>query len=118
MSRTRAQGDGAEKDALAHLREQGLELIETNFRSRHGEIDLVMRERDTVVFVEVRYRKHASFGGALSSIDANKQRKLTLTGLTWLQARRTDAPCRFDVVAFGADGQLEWVRNAFDAQLT
>ncbi|MGF1546331.1 MAG: YraN family protein [Thiotrichales bacterium] len=115
MTSTRQRGDAAEKTALSHLRAAGLDLIETNFRSRFGEIDLIMRDGDSLVFVEVRYRKHSTFGGSAASVNRTKQQRLTRTGLIYLQARRISTPCRFDVVAIGPDGQLDWLRNAFDA---
>ncbi|MGF1642600.1 MAG: YraN family protein [Thiotrichales bacterium] len=116
MTTTRQRGDEAEKAALAHLRAAGLSLIEANFRSRFGEIDLIMRDGDSLVFVEVRYRKNARFGGSAASVDRTKQQRLTRTGLVYLQTRRINSPCRFDVVAVSGDGQLDWLPNAFDAQ--
>ncbi len=79
-----------------------------------------MLDADTVVFVEVRYRLHAGYGGALASIDARKQRKLTLAASLFLQSepRWADRPCRFDVVALQGSGHagqpLQWLKNAFD----
>src|SRR5690606_19781144 len=79
-------GREAEAYALRHLQEHGLTLITQNWSCRRGELDLVMLDGDTVVFVEVRYRRHAGWGGALESVDYRKQEKLTLAAQTFLQS--------------------------------
>ena len=118
---TKASGDAAEDAALAHLRAQGLSLVERNYRvargptGRGGEIDLVMRERDgTLVFVEVRARRDARFGGAAASVGALKRARLLYAARHYLLRYASPPPCRFDVVAVDG-GQLEWLRAAFDA---
>ena len=120
-STTKAAGDAGEARALAHLLAQGLALVQRNYRvargphARGGEVDLIMRERDgTLVFVEVRTRGSAAFGGAAASIGASKQRSLVLAARHFLGALRTLPPCRFDVVALDAD-RIEWLRGAFEA---
>ena len=116
-----AAGVAAEQQALNYLLAQGLELLARNWRCKRGELDLVMLDRDTVVFVEVRYRLHAGFGGALGSIDARKQEKLTLAAQHFLmdEPRWANHPCRFDVIALqgsGHSGQpLDWLQSAFDS---
>jgi putative endonuclease len=111
----------AEQQALDYLLTQGLSLLARNWRCKRGELDLVMLDRDTVVFVEVRYRLHAGFGGALGSIDARKQEKLSLAAQYFLQQEShwANHPCRFDVIALqgsGHSGQpLDWLKNAFDS---
>ena len=114
-------GDAGEARALAHLLAQGLALVQRNYRvargphARGGEVDLIMRERDgTLVFVEVRSRQSAAFGGAAASVSASKQRSLVLTAQYFLGSLRTPPPCRFDVVAID-DDRIEWLRGAFDA---
>ncbi|MFS0828612.1 YraN family protein [Pseudomonas phoenicis] len=113
-------GQAAESHALHWLQGQGLQLVARNWRCRGGELDLVMLDADTVVFVEVRYRLHASHGGALASIDSRKQRKLALAANLFLQqeSRWATYPCRFDVVAMQGSGHagqpLQWLKNAFD----
>lgn len=104
-----------------HLQAQGLVLVQRNYRvargpnARGGEIDLIMRERDgTLVFVEVRQRASASFGGAAASVSAGKRRSLVLAAQHFLSRERTPPPCRFDVIAIDAD-RIEWLRGAFDA---
>ncbi len=109
------RGQQAEKQALRYLAERGLRLLEQNYRCRRGEIDLVMRDHDTLVFVEVRFRSHSAFGGAAASIDSRKQGRLIYAARHYLQRhRQTESPCRFDVVAMGpgGDNDIEWLQNA------
>ena len=118
---TKAVGDGAEARALRHLQQQGLALVERNYRvargpgARAGEVDLVMRERDgTLVFVEVRARAGAAHGGAASSVTSAKQRRIVFAAQHYLMRLTALPPCRFDVVAVEG-GRIEWIRAAFDA---
>ena len=111
-------GVAAEDAALAHLRAAGLQLLARNVRYPFGEIDLVMRDGATLAFVEVRYRRGRSFGGAAASVTAEKRRKLARAAQAWLGAHRAHAraDCRFDVVAVspGSGGdECEWLRAAF-----
>jgi putative endonuclease len=114
-------GKDAEQQALEHLQQQGLRLLAQNWLCKRGELDLVMLDGDTVVFVEVRYRKYAQWGGALASIDERKRQKLILAAQFFLQQQRrwADSPCRFDVVAIESSphgtADLNWLRNAFDS---
>jgi putative endonuclease len=112
----RATGDHFEGAALSYLQQRGLRLVRANFLCRHGEIDLVMRDGDTLVFVEVRYRRGHRFGGAAASVTVAKQRKLVSAAHLWLAWHPADTrrPCRFDVVAFEGD-DIAWIRGAFDA---
>lgn len=115
----RAAGDAFEQRACAELERAGLQLLARNYNTRHGELDLVMRERDTIVFVEVRYRVRAGHGDAAASITRSKQDKLIRTARLWLVAHPQHAqrPCRFDVVSYDGDGastQMHWLRGAFE----
>ena len=107
-------GQRAESDAERFLEAQGLTLVARNWRCRFGEIDLVMRDGATLVFVEVRMRSRRDFGGAAASVDAAKQKKLLAAARQYLAGLRTVPPCRFDVVALAADAPPEWLRNAFE----
>lgn len=104
----------AEEFAAAWLQRQGLRLVERNWRCRFGELDLVLRDGDTIVIAEVRQRSSTRFGGAAASVDRHKQRKLIATAQLYL-SRRPSAPCRFDVVLMSdaGGGGIEWIRNAF-----
>jgi putative endonuclease len=109
------QRSGAQGEAVAadHLARHGLAVLTRNFRVKGGEIDLICQDGDSVVFVEVRVRASAAFGGAGASITAQKQARLALAAQHWL-ARHGEQACRFDCVLIDG-GRLEWIRNAFDA---
>ncbi|GAA5444224.1 hypothetical protein Misp06_02410 [Microbulbifer sp. NBRC 101763] len=109
-------GARMEGAAALHLQRAGLSVTERNYRCRHGEIDLIAREGDTVVFVEVRFRRSSRFGGAGASVDIRKQQKLLATAHSYLQQHKLDCPCRFDVLAIDGDAQnIQWIKNAFEA---
>lgn len=108
------RGSDAEALASRFLQTQGLRLLERNVRCRRGEIDLVMRDGDTLVFVEVRQRSRALWGSAAESITAQKRRKLSLAAQEYLQKHPTSGACRFDVVAIDADNPPEWIPHAFE----
>lgn len=115
-----AAGRAIEQAAAELLQAHGLRPVAANVRYRGGELDLVMRDHDQLVFVEVRYRRSSAFGGAAASVDARKQRKLVLAAGLFLQRhpRLAALPCRFDVVLASGDAgapQLEWIRHAFTA---
>lgn len=140
---TRSMGAAGEAVALAHLQAAGLKLVARNFKSPGrggGEVDLIMREPDgTLVFIEVRQRAHAAFGGAAASVGWAKQRRIIFAARHYLQRLNSLPPCRFDVVALqgaadaGAAGMaanerarehqsskedcvaIQWIRGAFDA---
>lgn len=116
----RAAGSAFEQRACTELERAGLKLLARNYTTRYGELDLVMRHGDTVVFVEVRHRIRSSYGSAAMSITAAKQAKLVQTAQLWLAAHPQHAQraCRFDVVAYDGPSEsakMEWLRNAFEA---
>lgn len=116
----RSTGERWETRALKELEGAGLRLIERNWHCRFGEIDLVMRDGEALVFVEVRYRDADDSGSAVASIGPAKQAKLVRAAQAYLaqHAAAAQRPCRFDVVAFDGDGgavRCEWLRSAFEA---
>lgn len=113
----RERGAYAEDLACRFLQRQGLRLLARNYRCRRGEIDLILRDAGNLVFVEVRYRRQDRYGSGLESVDRNKQRRISLCAAHYLQhhPREADRPARFDVVAVGPDGGIDWIRNAFYA---
>jgi putative endonuclease len=113
MATTQAQGTAAEDIAARFLSKRKLKVIEHNFRVRGGEIDLICRDGEMVVFVEVRLRRRTDYGGAAASITPAKQARLILAARHWL-ARHGEAPCRFDCVLMDGDN-IEWLRDAFSA---
>jgi putative endonuclease len=117
-TKTRKQQTGAasEQRAYEYLLTQGLTLIERNYRSRFGEIDLIMKHKNAIVFIEVRTRNNTAFGTAIESINRQKQRKICQTAWHFLQKHRLGAAdCRFDVIAI-QQNILSWVPNAFSAE--
>ena len=113
---TTQQGNVAEKLAANYLEKQGLKHIASQYRSRFGEIDLVMRDQDTLVFVEVRLRKNKQFGGAEATITSSKQHKIVTTAAYYLQ-QHGDAPCRFDAILMDDINMdsITWIKDAFQA---
>lgn len=111
----RQEGTAAEERALAHLREQGLDLVTRNWSCRMGELDLIMRDGAELVIVEVRSRTHPGFGTAAESITATKRQRITRAARLYLQRnpREAQRPVRFDVVALDGDGDPAWIRDAF-----
>jgi putative endonuclease len=115
---TRASaGAQAESLAAAFLESRGLAIVARNVRSRFGEIDLIAKERDTVVFVEVRLRRSSRFGGASASITAAKRDRLVAAAETYLATLKRTPPCRIDAVLLdGLDpARIEWLRDIVGA---
>lgn len=114
-------GQAGENQALDYLLGRGLKLVQRNYRvaagpsHRAGEVDLILRDVDgSLVFVEVRTRSSASHGGAASSIDSAKRKRIVYAAQHFMRAMPSPPPCRFDVVAIDG-GQVQWLRAAFDA---
>lgn len=114
-------GDAGEARALAYLARRGLALVQRNYRvaagprARAGEVDLILRDADgTLVFVEVRTRACANYGGAAASIGIAKQRRIVFAATRFLLRFPSPPPCRFDVVTIEGE-HIEWLRAAFDA---
>ncbi len=108
-----AIGGRKEELALHFLQRRGLHLVVRNYRCRHGEIDLVMRDGDCLAFVEVRYRKGEGFGSPAESVTRTKQQRIILAARYYLQRYPTALDCRFDVLALTGAEQVEWLKNAF-----
>ncbi|MGB1263304.1 MAG: YraN family protein [Cognaticolwellia sp.] len=112
-------GKNSEQLAASYLSEHGLVLQSANFQNRRGEIDLIMTEHDTWVFVEVKYRKNDGFGGAVAAVSAKKQQKIKQCAAFYLQQaglNEYNTPCRFDVIAMQGDinnPDITWLKNAF-----
>lgn len=112
-------GQQAEKRARVWLQKQGLKTVASNVRCRQGEVDLIMLDGDTLVFIEVRWRRNPHFGGALASVDHHKQRRLILAAQYFLgrHPAHQQRPCRFDVLGQEPDNQgavrYQWIQNAF-----
>jgi putative endonuclease len=107
-------GDAAERRVLEHLLAQGLAPVARNVHSKLGEIDLIMRDGDEFVFIEVRARSRSDFGGAAASVGWRKQQRLRRESQRWLSANFGDRwpACRFDVCAVEPGG-IDWIKGAF-----
>lgn len=111
----RSSGYDAEGAAAQFLHGKGVRIIARNVRSKGGEIDIVGADRDTLIFVEVRLRRHKDFGSAADSITATKQRRIANAARYFLlrHPALADKPCRFDCVLMDAPGKFDWLRDAF-----
>lgn len=118
FSNKRQQGASFEQQARHFLQSQGLTFIAANQVFKCGELDLIMQDQNTLVFVEVRQRSYQAFGSAVESIDWRKQQKWLDAASQWLAQRQCsleDTDCRFDVIAFGkTHDDIEWIQNFLD----
>lgn len=113
----RQRGQQMELLARHYLENAKLIWIASNSRFRQGEIDLIMLDGDCLVFIEVRYRQHQQFGGAVASVDWRKRQRLLQAAAYWLAERQQSLEttcCRFDIVAITGN-QIQWLKNAFNA---
>ncbi len=117
------QGKGAHYEQLAkqYLQNKGLSFHSSNYRCRRGEIDLIMQHRDTLVFVEVRYRASSLYGSAAETVTPNKQRRVCLAAAHYLHANKLwHLASRFDVIAIDSDTRsadslrIQWLPAAFE----
>mgnify|MGYP000241533353 CR=1 FL=1 len=117
-------GQAYELKACHYLQQHGLKLQQRNYRCRHGEIDLIMQEADSLVCVEVRYRRRSHFGDGAESVDRHKQARLIATAAHYLQAMKgsTTQAARFDVISIGPQqatnqdtNDILWIKDAFQA---
>ncbi len=111
------RGAASEDQARCYLENHGLKTLNRNFRTRRGEIDLVMLDSDTLVFVEVRYRRGNRFGSAAESVTHTKQQRISSAAKQFLLSQKqwSRHPCRFDVVAISGSGPvpIDWIKDAF-----
>ena len=117
---TRQVGENWERATESFLRQRGLITLTRNFYSRFGEIDLIMKDQESVVFVEVRFRENKQYGSGADSVTVAKQRKLSRAALYFLYRNPdySQVPCRFDVVSItgkGGEPSINWIKNAFDS---
>jgi len=114
LQATNSKGVKYEQQALAYLKKQGLLLVCQNFYCRFGEIDLIMSDQETLVFIEVRYRKNQDYGGAEASITRQKQHKIIKTAKHYLSQLDNEPYCRFDVIAINEKTiDPQWIQDAF-----
>lgn len=117
MNDKHVRGRRAEDLACRYLERQGLRLLERNYRCARGEIDLIMQHGESLVFVEVRYRRSNTFGSGAESVDQRKQFRLIETALHYIQKRNAAGrPSRFDVISVSPgtpEDNIDWIPNAF-----
>jgi len=115
--RTAAQvsGGNGEEAASALLERHGMRIVARNYRTRFGEVDIVARDGESLVFVEVRLRADSRFGGAAASIGARKRARIAAAARHFLRESGSRLPCRFDVVAI-EEGEPRWLRAAFEVE--
>lgn len=118
FSLKRQQGARFEQQARLFLEKQGLTFVAANQSFKCGELDLIMLDQQTLVFVEVRQRKNDHFGSAIESVDWHKQQKWLEAANLWLAQHNQsleDTDCRFDLVAFGkTENDIQWISNFLD----
>ena len=108
-----SQGVHAEEQAHQFLISKGLKPVCRNFRCKVGEIDLIMLDGNTLVIVEVRYRKNDKYGSALESVTKKKQSRIIAATHCYLKSNNSNQAIRFDVIAISGNNNINWVRNAF-----
>jgi len=117
LNRRQKLGQTGEAMAERHLKKMGYQILERNYRNRLGEIDLIARDKGTLVFVEVKTRRSDRYGGPRFAITAQKQKKLSITALSYLkQTQQINCKARFDVVLIKTTGnspEIETIQNAF-----
>lgn len=115
---TRYRGRHAETDACCYLQLHGLELITKNYHCKGGEIDLIMRDQEYLVFVEVRMRLSSDFGNSLETITTTKQQRIIHAAQHYLQQENLFDKkwCRFDAIGIDTNWQFIWIKNAFEVQ--
>lgn len=112
----RTTGARYEQEAAGYLEQQGLKILERNYRCREGELDLIARDGSYLVFVEVKYRKNTAMGDPAEAVHYHKQQHIQKTARYYLYSHQyaEDTPCRFDVVCIlGSSGEIRWIQNAF-----
>lgn len=107
------RGEFAEQQAHNFLIDKGLKPVCRNFSCKLGELDLIMTDQQTLVIIEVRFRKTDKYGSAAESITRAKQSRIIAASHVYLSSHKTDGPIRFDVVAMSGNGDINWIKNAF-----
>lgn len=107
------RGESAELQACQFLEKKGLTLVARNFRCKQGELDLIMRDAQTLVIVEVRFRQTDKFGSAVESVTRTKQARIIAATQVYLAQQKINSAIRFDVVALSGNSKVDWLKNAF-----
>jgi len=107
-------GRKGEKKAASYLKKKGYEILDMNYRTKVGEIDIIAGKGDLVVFVEVKARKTDEFGKGYEAVDARKADKIIRSAQFYFAKRQLESPCRFDVISIDG-GEITHIENAFGA---
>jgi putative endonuclease len=107
------RGESTEEQAHKFLINKGLKPVCRNYRCKQGELDLIMTDHQTLVIIEVRFRKTDQYGSALESVTRAKQSRIIAATHIYLSSQNTDWPVRFDVIAISGNGNVDWIQNAF-----
>ena len=114
MKTSYQRGQQAEQQAAQFLSQQGLNILDTNFRYQRGEIDIIAQQAEKLIFVEVRYRQHSAYGDGLESITPIKRHRLINTARFYLwKTRQQERNCRFDVISIDKQNIVTWIQGAF-----
>jgi putative endonuclease len=107
------RGESAEEQAHKFLINKGLTPVCRNYRCKQGELDLIMTDHQTLVIIEVRFRKTDQYGSAAETVTRAKQSRIIAATHIYLSSHKADRPVRFDVIAISGNGNVEWIQNAF-----
>ncbi|MDE6852241.1 MAG: YraN family protein [Lachnospiraceae bacterium] len=109
-------GSRYEQKAVSFLKQNGYRILETNYRNRYGEIDIIASKESCLIFVEVKYRASHQYGDPLEAVDQWKQGRISRSALYYCSKRPDgmEIPCRFDVIALDGDHQIRHIENAFE----
>lgn len=115
LTQRQRSGNKAEDAVLVEAKSHGLRLVERNYQTRQGELDLLVTDGESLIVIEVRYRARQDFGSAIESVTSVKQRRIIAAtkGFLMRHPQWNNAPIRFDVVGVDPNGRLNWVENAF-----
>jgi putative endonuclease len=113
MGITKIIGDAGESLAVQYLEGIGYAVIQRNFRTKYGELDIVARYGELVVIIEVKTRKDAEFADASDSVTSAKRKKIRKTALCWLMLKRDESPVRFDIIEVYSNGKINHIEDAF-----
>lgn len=109
----RKTGTAYEKIAADYLRKQGIKIREMNYRISQGEVDLIGEDRDTIIFIEVKYRRTASYGYPWEAVSINKQKRICKVARQYCYSKRIKKQARYDIISICGE-EITWFKNAFE----
>lgn len=115
MADKRSLGFEKEKEAAAFIKKKGYKILETNYLSRFGEIDIIAKHKKDIVFIEVKYRQSSFSGTPQEAVNHSKQQKIIKTSAVYIKEKKIKENVRFDIVAISGTGEIEIIESAFNA---